>query len=154
MHCHWLPGFAAAACEPGRVHLDGAAASAAIPAKLWLRARPEAKCRRLRAPPHLLPLQRSAQRRGNQLRRRGRYDADRIRQLKDSAKALYVSGSGTLVRALIRDGLVDDLHLFMYPVTRAGGPRLFEDGVGPAKWARPGGRLYDNGVVYLHLTPA
>ena len=76
------------------------------------------------------------------------------RQLKDSAKALYVSGSGTLVRALIRDGLVDDLHLFMYPVTRAGGPRLFEDGVGPAKWTRAGGRLDGNGVVYLHLTPA
>jgi dihydrofolate reductase len=84
----------------------------------------------------------------------GPYDAGRIRQLKDSVKALYVSGSGTLVRALIRDGLVDDLHLFMYPVTRAGGPRLFEDGIGPAKWASAGGRRYDNGVVYLHLTPA
>ena len=82
----------------------------------------------------------------------GPYDADRIRQLKDSAKALYVSGSGTLVRALIRDGLVDDLHLFMYPVTRAGGPRLFEDEEsGPRSGPRQASRLYGNGVVYLHL---
>jgi dihydrofolate reductase len=84
----------------------------------------------------------------------GPYDAARIQQLKDSSKALYVSGSGTLVRALIQDGLVDDLYLFMYPVTRSTGPRLFEAGLRSLKWSRAGGRLYDNGAVYLHLTPA
>jgi dihydrofolate reductase len=84
----------------------------------------------------------------------GPYDAARIAQLKDSSKALYVSGSGTLVRALIRDGLVDDLYLFMYPVTRPGGPRLFADGGRASSWTRADARLYDNGVVYLHLTPA
>jgi len=55
------------------------------------------------------------------------YDPKRIQQLKEeSAKGLYVSGSGTLVRALIADGLVDELHLFVYPVTRSAGSRLFE----------------------------
>jgi len=44
---------------------------------------------------------------------------------------IYVSGSGTLVRALLDDGLVDELHLFVYPLTRGAGPRLFPDGAPP-----------------------
>ena len=58
----------------------------------------------------------------------GPYDAKEIQRLKedDSASGLYVSGSATLVRALLADGLVDELHLFVYPVTRAVGPRLTE----------------------------
>jgi len=31
------------------------------------------------------------------------------------------------VRALLADGLVDELHLFLYPLTRGSGPRLFPD---------------------------
>jgi dihydrofolate reductase len=84
----------------------------------------------------------------------GGYDAGKIQSLKDKSAGLYVSGSGTLVRALLEDGLVDELHLFMYPVTRGTGPRLFEPGSRESTWARAGGQLYDNGVIYLHLTPA
>jgi len=86
----------------------------------------------------------------------GRYDAKEIQRLKedDSASGLYVSGSATLVRALLADGLVDELHLFVYPVTRGSGPRLFAEGAPPATWNRAGAELYDNGVFYLKLTPA
>ena len=85
----------------------------------------------------------------------GAYDPKRIQQLKEaSARGLYVSGSGTLVRALIADKLVDELHLFVYPVTRSAGPRLFDETLEPATWNRAGAELYDNGVVYLRLTPA
>jgi dihydrofolate reductase len=49
----------------------------------------------------------------------GPYDPDVIRSLKDEAGGdLYTSGSGTLVRAMLADGLVDELHLFVYPLTR------------------------------------
>lgn len=82
----------------------------------------------------------------------GAYDAARIRRLKaETSGGLYVSGSGTLVRALLADGLVDELHLFVYPVTRSAGPRLFGEGSPPAKWTRADAQLYDNGVVYLRL---
>jgi dihydrofolate reductase len=84
----------------------------------------------------------------------GAYDAKTIQRLKEGTEGLYVSGSGTLVRALLADGLVDDLHLFVYPVTRSAGPRLFAEGLPPAKWTRANAELYDNGVIYLHLTPA
>src|ERR1051325_1473468 len=39
-------------------------------------------------------------------------EADAIRSLKDEVGELYVSGSGTLARALLADSLVDELHLF------------------------------------------
>ena len=84
----------------------------------------------------------------------GRYDAKAIQRLKEAARGLYVSGSGRLVRALIADGLVDELHLFMFPVTRGAGQRLFEEGMPQSKWRRANAELYDNGCVYLHLTPA
>ena len=85
----------------------------------------------------------------------GAYDPKKIQQLKEeSAQGLYVSGSGTLVRALVADGLVDELHLFVYPVTRSAGPRLFDESLPPATWNRADAELYDNGVTYLKLTPA
>ena len=70
----------------------------------------------------------------------GPYDADAIRRLKDDAGGdLYVSGSGTLVRAMLADGLVDELHLFVYPLTRGAGPRLFPEDAAPRKLARSAG---------------
>ena len=85
----------------------------------------------------------------------GAYDAAAIRKLKDEADGdLYVSGSIKLVRAMIADGLVDGLHLFMYPLTLGGGLRLFPDGDAPAKLALAGTEAYDNGVIYLHYRPA
>jgi dihydrofolate reductase len=79
----------------------------------------------------------------------GAYDADRIRALKDSVDGdLYVSGSGTLVRAMVADGLVDELHLFTYPVTRGGGPRVFPEGV-QGRFDLTACDRYDNGVVHL-----
>src|SRR5262245_27512844 len=85
----------------------------------------------------------------------GPYDPNRIQALKDQvSRGLYVSGSGALVRALIADQLVDELHLFVYPVTRSAGQRLFEEGMPQLKWNRASADLYDNGVVYLQLTPA
>ncbi|HEX6523180.1 MAG TPA: dihydrofolate reductase family protein [Streptosporangiaceae bacterium] len=85
----------------------------------------------------------------------GPYDPDAIRRLKDRVNGgLYVSGSGTLVRALLADNLVDELHLFVYPITRAGGPRLFGPNTGAREWALADSRTYDNGVAYLHYETA
>jgi dihydrofolate reductase len=80
----------------------------------------------------------------------GPYDADAIRKLKDQTDGgIYVSGSGTLVRAMLADGLVDELHLFVYPVALGSGKRLFADGSGPVKLALEGSEAYTSGVVHL-----
>src|SRR5687767_9436419 len=61
----------------------------------------------------------------------GPYDPGAIRKLKDEVGDLYVSGSIKLVQAMLADGLVDELLLFVYPLTLGSGPRLFPDG-GPS----------------------
>jgi len=85
----------------------------------------------------------------------GPYDADAIRGLKERVDGdLYVSGSGTLVRALLADGLVDELHLFVYPVALGSGPRLFAEGDPAAKFSLAVAESFDNGVVHLGYAPA
>jgi dihydrofolate reductase len=84
----------------------------------------------------------------------GRYDAGAIRKLKEEVDGdLYVSGSGTLVRAMLADGLVDELHLFVFPLTRGYGPRLFPEDAPPARLSLARTASYDNGVVYLAYRP-
>jgi dihydrofolate reductase len=85
----------------------------------------------------------------------GPYDPATIRGLKDEVDGdLYVSGSATLVRAMLADGLVDELHLFVYPLTRGSGPRLFPDGVSPTAFSLAACDSYENGVVYLAYRPS
>jgi dihydrofolate reductase len=62
-----------------------------------------------------------------------------------------VSGSGTLVRAMLADGLVDALHLCVYPLTRGEGPRLFPEGAAPKKFDLEVAETYENGVTYMAL---
>jgi dihydrofolate reductase len=83
----------------------------------------------------------------------GAYSSDAIRDLKDHVDGdLYVSGSGTLVRAMLADGLVDQLHLFVYPVALGSGQRLFADGAS-VKFGLAATEAYDNGVLHLDYRP-
>ena len=84
----------------------------------------------------------------------GAYDPDRIRRLKDETEGhLYVSGSVTLVHAMLEDGLIDGLHVFMFPLTLGAGPRLFPEAATPRKLSLEAHDRYDNGVVYLNYRP-
>lgn len=84
----------------------------------------------------------------------GPYSAETVRKLKERvAGDLYVSGSGLLVHALLADGLVDELHLFAFPLTRGEGARLFPEGAPPATFTLAGAEGYANGAVYLAYVP-
>jgi dihydrofolate reductase len=84
----------------------------------------------------------------------GPYDPDTIRRLKDEVDGdIYTSGSGTLVRAMLADGVIDELHLLVYPVTRGPGPRLFPEDAAPGKPSLAASDSYENGVVYLNYRP-
>jgi len=84
----------------------------------------------------------------------GTYDAKTIQKLKDKEKGnLYVSGSATLVRAMLADGLVDELHLFQYPLALGAGKKLFAEG-NESKFELKASQTYSNGVVYLVYKPA
>lgn len=83
----------------------------------------------------------------------GPYDPARIAALRDEVGDLYVSGSGKLVRAMLVDGLVDVLHLCVFPTTRGSGSRLFADTAQPINLVREIADVYDNGVLYLAYRP-
>lgn len=82
----------------------------------------------------------------------GPYDPSTITDLKRSTTGdIYVSGSGQMVRALLRDGLLDSLHLFVFPVTVGSGARLFgDDGL---TFALQRVDVYDNGAMHLAYGP-
>jgi len=85
----------------------------------------------------------------------GPYDPETIRGLKERVDGdLYVSGSATLVRAMLADGLVDGLHLFVYPLTLGAGQRLLRPEDAPLQLALATSETYDNGVVHLAYGPA
>ena len=54
---------------------------------------------------------------------------------------------------MLADGLIDDLHLFVYPLTLGAGPRLFTEDAAPSKLTLAASDSYDNGVVYLNYQP-
>ena len=83
----------------------------------------------------------------------GAYSAKTIRSLKQRIEGdIYVSGSGMLVRAMLADGLVDELHLFVFPLSLGAGPRLFADGL-EAKFSLVEAESYDNGALHLAYRP-
>jgi dihydrofolate reductase len=84
----------------------------------------------------------------------GPYDAEKIREVKERTGGnLYVSGSGMLVRQLLADGLLDELHLFVFPLTLGSGERLFAEDAN-VKFALMETEAYDSGVVYSAYRPA
>jgi dihydrofolate reductase len=54
---------------------------------------------------------------------------------------------------MLADGLVDELHLLVYPLTRGSGPRLFPEEAAPATLSLAACESYENGVVYLAYRP-
>jgi dihydrofolate reductase len=59
-----------------------------------------------------------------------------------------------LVRALLTDGLVDELHLLVYPIVLGSGARLFPHGAQRTPLALTGQEAFENGVLHLTYTPA
>jgi dihydrofolate reductase len=84
----------------------------------------------------------------------GGYDAQAISKLKQQDGDVYISGSGTLVRALMADGLLDELHLLVYPIVLGDGARLFPDGAPRTSLTLAAHEAFENGVLHLTYGPA
>ena len=73
---------------------------------------------------------------------------ENVRKLKSrSGKDIVVTGSITLVHALIPLGLVDEYRLFVYPVVLGRGARLFDDATSVPKLKLVDSRRFRSGVV-------
>ena len=81
--------------------------------------------------------------------------AEEISRLKQQpGKDISISGSGSLVRSLLKDGLIDELRLMVHPVVVGSGKRLFEEGGEQIALVLVDSKTFSTGVVYLTYAPA
>jgi dihydrofolate reductase len=80
---------------------------------------------------------------------------EQLRQLKEQpGKDIAISGSPTLVRTLLRDGLLDELRLLVFPIVLGRGLRLFPDSDDRIPLKLVNSRATSTGVVISHYEPA
>jgi dihydrofolate reductase len=80
--------------------------------------------------------------------------AEELTRLKERpGNHITVSGSPTLVRWLLRTGLLDELQLLVHPVVVGGGARLFPDAGDPQKLALAQATPFETGVLDLTYRP-
>lgn len=81
--------------------------------------------------------------------------AEEVAKLKSEPGGdLLVYGSGDLTGYLIEHDLVDELKLFVHPVTLGTGKRLFRDGATGKTWTLAGSYVFDSGAIVLDYRPA
>jgi dihydrofolate reductase len=69
-------------------------------------------------------------------------------------KDIGIVGSGTLVRSLLRDGLLDELGLMIHPIVLGSGKRLFEEGGDQKVLELVDSKTFSTGVLNLTYRPA
>lgn len=81
--------------------------------------------------------------------------ASQIRELKQQpGGGIGMSGSATLVRWLLRHGLLDQLDLLLFPVVIGSGQRLFSENDGQQPLTLTVSESFSTGVVRLSYEPA
>ena len=81
--------------------------------------------------------------------------ADEMRKLKaGSGPDMVILGSGRIVAALAREGLIDEYQLVVNPVVLGRGRTLFEGVERPLSLALAESRAFRNGKVFLRYTAA
>ena len=81
--------------------------------------------------------------------------ADAVAKLKGGdGPELQVHGSGDLIQTLLANGLVDEFHLWLFPVLIGPGKRLFSDGTVPAGLTLLDTTVSTTGVVIGTYAPA
>ena len=78
-----------------------------------------------------------------------------IRKLKaQNGPDLWVHGSGNLIQTLLKNHLIDTMHVWTFPVTVGGGKRLFGDGASPDGFKLAESKISTTGVIIATYTPA
>src|ERR671910_1615037 len=81
--------------------------------------------------------------------------AEEIAKLKQQpGKNIGITGSGTLVRSLLQDDLLDELSLLVHPIVVGSGKRLFPDGGDLKALKLVDSKTFGTGVLYLTYRPA
>ena len=76
----------------------------------------------------------------------------RIKQ--EPGRDISITGSPTLVRSLLKDGVLDELRLLVHPIVVGRGKRLFSDTDAPIPLRLVDAKTFSTGVMALTYAPA
>ncbi|RYY26942.1 MAG: dihydrofolate reductase, partial [Chitinophagaceae bacterium] len=79
--------------------------------------------------------------------------AEIVRLRGGEGPALLINGSSKLVQTLLSQRLIDELHLWTFPVTLGNGKRFFDESVKPASWKLTYSIISTTGVIVAGYTP-
>ncbi|MEK7639504.1 MAG: dihydrofolate reductase family protein [Patescibacteria group bacterium] len=78
-----------------------------------------------------------------------------LKKLKqEDGPDLWVYGSGNLIQTLLQHHLIDQMHLWIYPITIGAGKRLFVDGTQAENFKLVDSKIGSTGVIYAAYEPA
>ena len=66
---------------------------------------------------------------------------------KESGPEIQVHGSGQLIQTLLKNDLVDEFHLMVFPLALGSGKRLFAEGTVPAAFTGIDVKTSNSGVI-------
>jgi dihydrofolate reductase len=76
--------------------------------------------------------------------------AEEVSKLKQQVDGdILVAGSATLVNTLMKDNLVDELRLMVFPIVLGSGKRLLGDGLGRTNLRLTDSKALDSGILIL-----
>lgn len=85
-------------------------------------------------------------------------DGDVVAKLKDlkqqDGPMLSVQGSGNMIQTLLKNDLVDELRLRIYPITLGQGKRLFAEGTIPAAFELTDSKASPKGIIFANYKRA
>jgi dihydrofolate reductase len=78
-----------------------------------------------------------------------------IKKLKEQdGSDLWVHGSGNLIQTLLKNHLIDVMHVWIFPITLGSGQRLFADGTQPEGLRLVESKIAKTGVIISTYEPA
>ena len=72
---------------------------------------------------------------------------------KEEAPDLWVYGSGNLIQTLLKNHLVDRMHLWVHPITIGKGKRLFAEGTQAEGFKLVDSKIGTNGIIFATCEP-
>ncbi len=78
-----------------------------------------------------------------------------IKKLKEEdGPDLWVWGSGNMIQTLLKNHLVDRMHLWIHPITIGKGKKLFAEGTQPKNFKMVDSKIGKTGVIFATYEPA
>ncbi len=81
--------------------------------------------------------------------------ANELKKLKElDAPDLWVWGSGNLIQTLLENNLIDQMHIWIYPLTLGSGKKLFAKGTLPQHFKMVDSKITPTGIILATYEPS